>query len=123
METISFVVILAFAGLLGWFVLRLVWSIGRNLTRGLVLRRQLGQRLGRMPLKQALERAGADPTLYLHERQLHDIEREMRRCEGCVATEECKSGLDAGLPAEKFDFCPNYDALFKPGSGGGEASR
>lgn len=118
METISFLVILAFAGLLAWFLVRLVWSIGRNLSNGLLLRRRLAQRLAAMPLAQALQRAGKDAALYLHGRQLHDIEREMRRCEGCRATEECKTGLDAGLSIEKFEFCPNYDALFGPDRAG-----
>jgi hypothetical protein len=122
MEKVSLLVMLVFAGMLAWFGARLIWSIGRNLASGLLLRRRLGQRLAGMPLAQALERSGADPTLYLHDRQLHDIERDMRRCEGCQATEECSTALDAGLPTEKFEFCPNYDALFKPGSKPAERS-
>lgn len=114
METLSLVISLLFVVLFGYFLVRMVWSIGVNLVHGRRLRRKLRQQLMGMPLEQALERAGADPDLYLHERQLHEIDREMRNCAGCSTTRECQTALDTGVPAEKFEFCPNYDALFKP---------
>lgn len=114
MDKISLVIIAVFALLITYFSLRLIWVIGRNLMEGMLLRRRMRQRLAEMPLGQALERSGADPTLYLHERQLHEVEREMRNCEGCKATAECGSAMENGTPTEKFDFCPNYEALFKP---------
>lgn len=114
MEKISLVVIALFALLIAYFSFRVVWVIGRNLVQGMLLRRRMRQRLAGMPLEQALERSGADPTQYLHDRQLHEIESEMRNCEGCKATTECNSAMEDDTPTEKFDFCPNYDALFKP---------
>lgn len=114
MDKLSLVIISLFGLLIAYFSFRLVWVIGRNLVQGMLLRRRMRQRLAEMPLGQALERSGADPTLYLHDRQLHEVEREMRNCEGCKATTECNSAMEADTPTEKFDFCPNYNALFKP---------
>lgn len=114
MEKISLVIIAAFVLLIAYFGGRMVWVIGRNLVQGMLLRRRLRQRLAGMPLERALERSGAEPDLYLHERQLHEIERELRHCEGCKVTTECGAAMDNDTPTEKFDFCPNYDALFKP---------
>lgn len=116
MEILSLIISLLFVALFGYFLARMVWSIGRNLTQGLLVRRQLRRRLMGMPLEQALERSGSDPVLYLHNRQIHDVEREMRNCEGCRATQECQTALASDVPTEKFEFCPNYDALFKPSS-------
>ncbi len=113
-DKISFAVVVLFTLLLAYFSIRMVWVIGRNLVQGRLLRRRLRQRLAGMPLEQALERSGADPTVYLHDRQLHEIEREMRNCEGCKVTAECSGAMGKDTPTEKFDFCPNYDALFKP---------
>lgn len=114
MDILSLVIISLFGLLIAYFSFKLVWVIGRNLVQGMLLRRRMRQRLAGMPLEQALERSGADPTLYLHDRQLHEVEREMRNCEGCKATTECNSAMENDTPTEKFDFCPNYDALFKP---------
>ena len=116
MEIISLIISLLFVVLFGYFLARMVWSIGRNLMQGLLMRRQLRKRLMGMPLEQALERAGSDPVLYLHDRQIHEIEREMRNCEDCSASHECHAALAADVPTEKFEFCPNYDALFRPKS-------
>ena len=114
METLSLVISLLFVVLFGYFLLRMVWSIGANLIHGRQLRRRLRGQLMGMPLERALEHAGADPDMYLHERQMHQIDREIRNCAGCTATQECQSALDVGTPIEKFEFCPNYEALFKP---------
>ena len=114
MSTISLVVTLLFGALFAYFIARMVWVIGRNLVQGMLVRRQLRQRLATMPLEQALERSGADPTTYLHDRQIHDIEVQMRNCESCQALDKCSDALATDKPAEQFDFCPNYDALFKP---------
>ncbi|MDV3237415.1 MAG: hypothetical protein LOY58_01010 [Gammaproteobacteria bacterium] len=113
METLSLVIALLFAVLFGYFVARMAWVIGRNLLQGLVFRRQLHRRLTGMPLGQVLAHAGSDAVLYLHDRQVHDIERELRNCEACRATRECRNALQEGLPADRFEFCPNYAALFK----------
>ena len=113
METLSLIISLLFVVLFGYLLVRMVWSIGTNLIHGRRLRRQLRAQLMGMPLEQALARAGANPDLYLHERQLHEIDREMRNCAGCSATQECHTALETAVPIEKFDFCPNYAALFK----------
>ena len=114
MDKLSLVIISLFGLLIAYFSFKLVWVIGGNLVQGMLLRRRMRQRLAEMPLGQALERSGADPTLYLHDRQLHEVEREMRDCEGCKSTTECSSAMENDTPTEKFDFCPNYDTLFKP---------
>lgn len=114
METLSLVISLLFVVLFGYFLLRMVWSIGSNLVHGRKLRRQLRGQLMGMPLERVLEHAGADPDLYLHARQMHDIDREMRNCANCTATQECQGALDANASIETFGFCPNYEALFKP---------
>jgi hypothetical protein len=114
MEILSLIISLLFVLLFGYFLAKMAWSIGRNLVQGLLMRRQLRKRLIGMPLEQALERSGADPDLYLHGRQIHEVEREMRNCEGCRATSECQTALQSDVPTEKFEFCPNYDALFRP---------
>lgn len=114
MEILSLIISLLFAVLFGYFLVRMMWCIGDNLIRGRRLRRQLRGQLMGMPLERALEHAGADPDLYLHERQMHQIDREIRNCANCTATQECQGALDANLPIEKFGFCPNYEALFKP---------
>lgn len=116
METISLIVAWFFIVLIGYFALRMVWCIGQNLYEGLVLRRKLRERLSGMRLEQALERAGSDPTLYLHDKQMHEIEQQMRNCENCQVTETCDGALKANTPAERFNFCPNYVDLFKPNS-------
>ena len=112
-DTISLIVSLAFVALFSYFLARMVWSIGRNLVTGRLFRRRLRERLAGMPLEQALERAGTDPDDYLHARQIHTIEKEMKNCAGCQVTSECNEALDSGTPTEKFEFCPNYKALFK----------
>jgi hypothetical protein len=114
MEIISLIISLLFVVLFGYFLARMVWSIGRNLWQGLLLRRQLRERLAGIPLERALDRSGRDAAAYLHTRQIHEIEREMRNCESCSASHDCHTALAADVPTEKFDFCPNYDALFKP---------
>jgi len=114
MKTLSLVVALSFAALFGYFVARMAWAIGRNLLHGLTFRRQLHERLNGMPLSRVLARAGSDAVLYLHDRHVHDIERELRNCESCRATSQCRHALQDGTPAERFEFCPNYAALFKP---------
>ena len=114
METISLIVAWLFIVLLGYFTLRMIWTIGQNLYAGFVVRRKLRERLSGMRLEQALERAGADPTLYLHEKPMHEIEQQMRNCAHCQVTETCDSALKTDVPTERFDFCPNYVDLFKP---------
>jgi hypothetical protein len=113
METLSLAISLLFVVVFGYFLLRMVWSIGTNLAHGRRLRRQLRGQLMGMPLERVLEHAGADPDLYLHERQMHEINRELRNCANCTALQECQVALDANVPIEKFEFCPNYEALFK----------
>lgn len=113
MENLSLLVSFSFVILFGYFLTRMVWSIGNNLVQGRELRRRVRERLMTMPLARALERAGTDPDLYLHERQLQEIDRQMRNCGGCSATPECQRALDAAAPIETFEFCPNHEALFK----------
>ena len=103
--------------LVGYFALRMLWCIGQNLYTGLILRRKLRERLSGMPLEQALVRSGSDPTLYLHDKQLHEIEQQMRSCENCKVTETCDTALKTDTPTERFNFCPNYVDLFKPNTG------
>ncbi len=114
MSNISLIVTLLFGALFAYFIARMVWAIGRNLVQGMLMRRQLRQRLAGMPLGQALERSGADPASYLHDRQIHDIEVQLRNCEGCQELDQCGDALATDKPTEQFKFCPNYDALFKP---------
>lgn len=114
METLSLVIALLFAVLFGYFVARMAWAIGRNLLHGRGFRRQLHERLTGIPLSRVLAHAGSDAVLYLHDRPMHDIERELRNCEACRVTSRCRHALQEGLPAERFEFCPNYAALFEP---------
>jgi hypothetical protein len=112
-NTISLIVSLAFVALFTYFMARMVWSIGRNLIHGRLFRRRLRERLAGMPLERALERSGTDADEYLHARQIHTIAKEMNNCASCQVTSTCKEALDDGTPTEKFDFCPNHQALFK----------
>ena len=113
MENLSLVISFSFVILFGYFLTRMAWSIGTNLVNGRQLRRGLRNRLAELPLEHALERAGTDPDIYLHTRQLHEIDREMRNCGDCAAVQQCQSALDTAVPIEKFVFCPNYELLFK----------
>lgn len=113
MNALSWVISAAFIVLFGYFVVRIGSAIGGNLARGFFLRRQFQERLAALPLQRALEYAGMDTTLYLHDKPMHEIENELRNCEGCQVTAACDAALLTARPLESFDFCPNYERLFK----------
>lgn len=113
MENVSLVISFAFVILFGYFLARMSWSIGANLVQGRQLRRGLRNRLMALPLEQALERAGVDPDLYLHERPLHEVDRHLRNCGSCGAARECQSALATATPIDEFMFCPNYATLLR----------
>jgi len=92
----------------------LIRGIAANLSQGQQVRRDLGERLGRLPLVRVLRLRGADPTGYLHQRPVHEIERQLRVCAGCSAVHRCERALRQGAAADEFRFCPNYRALTSP---------
>ncbi len=94
-----------------------VYAIIRNFRIGRRFRRKLANfivnqmRLGRM-----LDSLGIDKNRYLHEAQVTDIERHMRRCRACDSVGECDDFLDEAAQADGTldpaqPFCPNREAL------------
>jgi hypothetical protein len=113
MNLLSILVTLALAAMLAALAVGLPVAILRNIARGQERRRLLGRDIESLRLGRMLDGLGADRTRYLHLERVADIERQMRRCTACDATEHCDQVLQQQRPlqVEAVDFCPNRDEL------------
>lgn len=89
----------------------LSWAILRNLSQGQRFRARLAERLEQLRLQRLLRLLGLDPTRYLHEQPIVDVNRHMHTCARCPETVRCDRALEEHKPEVVASYCANFDEL------------
>ena len=88
--------------------------INENFKTGQRLREALAERVKLLRLVRMLKKRGVDVTSFLHEAPIHEIEANLRACEGCNKITECDNALSTPVHSEvNLEFCPNDRTLAK----------
>lgn len=107
---ISIIVMIVAGTAMAVLVIALFYAISVNIRRGEAVRKALSERLAQLRLYRVLGLLGIDPKAFIHTQQLRDVERQMRTCANCKATEQCDSTLEKGTSGE-LGFCENREEL------------
>lgn len=82
-----------------------------NVRTGARFRQEMAGKLGELRLKAMLEALGIDPRIYLHQENVVDIHRQMKRCDSCTS-EQCEPHLKSGsVDVTSIGFCDNHEEL------------
>lgn len=88
--------------------------INENFKTGQRLREALAERVKLLRLVRMLKKRGIDVTTFLHEAPVHEIEANLRTCEGCDKITECDNALSQPVHSKvNLGFCPNDRTLAK----------
>ncbi len=90
-------------------ILSLFYAISVNIRQGEAVRRALVERLTQLRLHRILGLFNIDLGTFIHSQPLTDVERQMRTCAACKATDECDSALEKGT--SDLGFCGNREDL------------
>lgn len=111
MSFLGFFYVLIIAGVLTGIGVKLAGVINENFKTGQRLREALAERVKLLRLARMLKKRGLDVTAYLHEAPIHEIEANLRTCEGCDKSTECDNVLANPSTNRDLSFCPNDSAL------------
>lgn len=102
---LTILTILAITGVL------LFGFITANFRGGHSVRESLSRRIGSLRLKKMLKQQGINFSDYLHKLMVHDMEKQIRACEGCNKTEDCDVALKENRNTKDLRFCPNHESI------------
>ena len=112
MEYLSFVAIGLYVILFGLMIMLILTFIVFNIKAGMNYRQGLAQRLEQLRMKHMLNALGVDITRYLHQERVHEINRQMTRCQQCGNTDQCDSDIAADkIDTDSIDYCVNLKDL------------
>jgi hypothetical protein len=112
MDTITIIVGGALVLLLTGFILRLSYTIVRNLINGRKFHHSLEQEFNKLRLSNMLTALGINKTAYIYQTSVNDIHQQMNNCADCTNTGECDSNLaDQKIDITAIDFCNNEAEL------------
>ncbi len=98
--------------LLGGFILRLGFTILRNLIHGRRFHQALADEFNQLRLSRMLTALGIDKARYIHRTPVLEIQRQMQHCRECHNTGECDIRLENDdIEPGQIDFCNNQTAL------------
>ncbi|MBI4005165.1 MAG: hypothetical protein HY356_00740 [Gammaproteobacteria bacterium] len=115
MNIFGFIYVLFISGILVFTGIRLVSVINGNFRTGQRLRETLADRIKLIRLGRMIKMHGIDIKTYLHKAPVHEIESNIRDCEGCNRITDCDGALGGIEPmqARNLSFCPNDEFLQK----------
>jgi len=98
--------------LMGFIAFGLVFAMNANYATGKQFREILEQRVRRLRFSKMLGKRGLDAKQYVSHLSVHELENEIRNCEGCKQVKICDETLKSPFKAEEkqeidYPFCPN----------------
>ena len=112
----GYVYLLAIFSVLAITGILLAAYIFANFRTGQSVREVLSKRIGALRLKKMLKLQGINFSDFLYGQLVHDIEKQVRACEGCNKTAECDQALKQHEKNANLQFCPNYESIRQHGS-------
>ena len=90
------------------FVLRLSYTIMKNLVNGRKFHHSLEQQFNKLRLSNMLIALGINKTDYIYQTNVNDIQKQMRSCSACSNTDECDDKLsNSAIEITEIEFCNN----------------
>lgn len=112
MDIITLIIGGALVLLVGGFLLRLSYTIFRNLINGRKFHHALEDELDRLRLSNMLKALGINKTLYSYQTNVNDMKRQMDSCASCDNTERCDDKLATeNVDITEIEFCNNEAEL------------
>lgn len=104
----------ALALLLAGFMLRLFYTIAKNLINGRKFHLALEQEFNKLRLSNMLTALGINKTNYIYQTSVKDIQQQMNHCSDCTNTSTCDDKLSTvELDVSEIEFCNNEAELKK----------
>ena len=102
----------ALAILLASFILRLSYTILKNLINGRKFHHSLEQSFSRLRLSKMLTALGINQTAYIYTTNVNEIQQQMNNCKACENTDECDDKLSTeDIAITEITFCNNEAKL------------
>ncbi len=112
MDMFTLIVSSALGLLLGYFILRLAYTITVNLFNGRKFHHALEQEFDGLRLSRMLGALGINKTAYIYQTNVNDIHKQMESCSACKNTDKCDEKLSTkDLSADDIAFCNNEKDL------------
>jgi hypothetical protein len=102
---------------LAYFLVRLAYTIGRNLVNGKRFYQNLESRLEDLRLGRMLSLLGINKKQYVYQNPVNDITKHMNQCASCANTAVCDEKLAAAssstgsIELDGISFCSNKSEL------------
>lgn len=98
--------------LIAGFMLRLFYTIAKNLINGRKFHHSLEQEFNKLRLSNMLTALGINKTDYIYQTSVKDINQQMNQCSDCSNTDECDEKLSIPeVDISEIEFCNNEAKL------------
>lgn len=113
MNTISILFITTLSLFMGYTAIRLFSGLLSSFKHGQSLRQSLLARMHILPIARLIDRYGIDINAYVSQLAINDIEKQLRKCEGCDHKDNCindlgKRSVDIN---QVLQSCPNSQSF------------